>query len=88
MTELSLKERLAIYFRRHPQWISSGDIQRLVMERTNYTAQNVGRRLRELENDGVLQVEYRKSHAWYRAKAKTMEHWFHELPEAPVALSI
>jgi DNA-binding transcriptional ArsR family regulator len=69
MTRLSLKARLANYFRNnHSMWISSGDLQRIVMQTTSYTAQNVGRRLRELENEGVLEVEYRKNHAYYRAR--------------------
>src|SRR6266508_6547359 len=72
MSRQSLKDRLAAYFRRrHSTWIASGDLQRIVMQATSYTPQNVGRRLRELENEGVLEVEYRHGHAWYRLKDPT-----------------
>ncbi len=62
----SLKARLFLYLYKHPEWIASGELQRLVMEKTTYTAQNVGRRMRELENDGKVIVEYRKGHAYYK----------------------
>lgn len=65
---LSLHDRLARWFKANPGEHASGDIQRMVMEKTTYTAQNVGRRLRELENEGVLEVSYRKNHAHYRYK--------------------
>ena len=65
---MTLKERLERYLRNHHGWIASGELQRIVAEQTSYSPQNVGRRLRELENEGVLEVQYRKGHAWYRAK--------------------
>jgi len=50
------KDRLAAYFRRnHSAWIASGDLQRIVMLAPRYPPQNVGRRLRERENEGVLE---------------------------------
>lgn len=66
--KLSLTDRLARYCRNNPGWIASGHLQRLALEK-GYTAQNAGRRLRELVEDGVLEVEYRKprNHAYYRA---------------------
>ena len=87
---MTLKERLEAYIRGKRCCISSGAIQKLVAERTHYTAQNVGRRLRELENEGVLEVQYRKNHAWYRAVTReSIEElmarqiqWFDGLPEA------
>src|SRR4051812_23611461 len=58
MSRQSLKDRLAAYFRRrHSTWIASGDLQRIVMQAISYTPQNLGRRLRELENEGVLEAE-------------------------------
>ena len=67
MKRASLKNRLADYFRKHhSMWIASGDLQRIVMQATSYTAQNVGRRLRELENENIIEVNYRKGHAYYR----------------------
>jgi len=71
MTELSLRDRLARYLRNNHGWISSGQLQRLVAEKTSYSPQNVGRRLRELAADGILEVQYRRNHAWYRCKEPT-----------------
>lgn len=81
MTELSLQERLLRWLKAHPGFHASGDLQRLVMQHTTYTAQNVGRRLRELENEGKIEVRYEKSHAHYRAIAKppSLEVWFEQL---------
>lgn len=64
----TLKGRLLAYFQDRPgQWVPSADIQRLVIEQTPYTAQNAGRRLRELHEAGELDVEYRgRNHAHYR----------------------
>jgi hypothetical protein len=67
MTQLSLKERLERYLRNHHGWISSGELQRIVAEKTCYTPQNVGRRLRERAEEGKLQVMYVRNHAHYRA---------------------
>jgi DNA-binding transcriptional ArsR family regulator len=70
----TLKARLEEYFRRnHSMFIASGDLQRLVMQKTNYTPQNVGRRLRELAEEGVLEVEYRKGHAYYRLTVRVQQ---------------
>jgi DNA-binding transcriptional ArsR family regulator len=67
---MTLTERLARYMRNHHGWIAKAQLQDLVRKKTNYTAENVGRRLRELENDGVLEVSYRGRHAFYRLKEK------------------
>src|SRR3954452_17461801 len=71
MTRASLKERLAAYLKKHhsQSWLASGDLQRIVAGATKYTPQNVGRRLRELENDAVIEVRYVKGHAHYRYRA-------------------
>ena len=63
----SLRDRLYDYLLRSHGFIASGDLQRVVSESTSYSPQNVGRRLRELTEDGLLEVQYRKGHAWYRA---------------------
>jgi hypothetical protein len=70
MTLLSLKERLATFLRKYhsQQFIVSGELQRIVAEKTTYTPQNVGRRLRELENENVVEVRYEKNHAFCRFK--------------------
>ena len=70
--ETTLKNRILTYYQKHPEWISSGSIQRMVQEKTKYTAQNAGRRLRELHSEGLLQVEYRKGHAWYKLASKAI----------------
>ena len=66
--ELSLKQRLVNYLRRvYPDWVASGDIQRMVMNKTSYTARTAVRRLEELARDSVLHVGHReKNHAYYR----------------------
>jgi len=91
MNKQSLKNRLASYFKRNAGlWIASGDLQRVVAEKTTYTPQNVGRRLRELENEGVVEVRYEKNHAYYRFKtSESLEariaeglRWFDSLTSA------
>jgi DNA-binding transcriptional ArsR family regulator len=78
MNHSTLKSRLLKWLRTHPGYIPSGELQRLVAQSTKYSPQNVGRRLRELENEGLVEVKYEKGHAHYRAtqKAATMEEWF------------
>ena len=46
--------------------IPSGEMQRVVRQHTSYSAANATRRLRELGNEGELQVELIKGHAHYR----------------------
>lgn len=65
----TLKQRIYQYFmKHHTEWISSGEIQRLVMEHTSHTPSNASRRLRELENEQKLEVSYRLGHAYYKIK--------------------
>ena len=68
MNRLSLRDRLARFLKAHYSnaWIASGDLQRIVADKTEYTPQNVGRRLRELENESVVEVKYVRGHAYYR----------------------
>ena len=75
MTELSLKQRLLRYLQNNPGFIASGEIQRIATEKTTYTPSNVSRRPRELENEGVIEVTYRKGHAWYRAALGVEAQW-------------
>jgi DNA-binding transcriptional ArsR family regulator len=71
MRRLALKDRLASYLKRHysQTWMASGELQRIVAASTSYSPQNVGRRLRELENEGTVEVRYERGHAFYRYKA-------------------
>ncbi len=62
---MTLKQRLEKYIKNKNVFVSSGELQRLVAEKTTYTPSNCSRRLRELENEGALEVKYIKGHAWY-----------------------
>lgn len=62
----SLRERIYRYHQKNPGvWIPKGEVLRLVQERTTYTSENAGRRLRELAEDGKLQVKQVKGHSHY-----------------------
>jgi DNA-binding transcriptional ArsR family regulator len=65
---MTLKERIERYMRAHHGWIAKGELLRIASAKTDYTADNTGRRLRELENEGILEVRYVKNHAHYRIK--------------------
>lgn len=67
--KISLKDRLKAYIRKnYPREFAKGDIDQIVRLHTNYTVENTGRRLRELQNDGVIEVRYgNKNHAYYKA---------------------
>jgi hypothetical protein len=82
MNRATLKDRLLKWLRQHPGFHASADLQRLVSKHTDFTPQNTGRRLRELENEGFIEVKYEKGHAHYRAvqKAASMEESWQELP--------
>jgi hypothetical protein len=62
---------LARELRNNHGWIAKGEIEKLVMEKTTCTADNTGTRLRELAKEGVLEVQKRRGHAFYRLKRKT-----------------
>ena len=63
---ITLKERLLRYLQTRPGVrVSSAELQRLTEEKTSYTAQNAGRRLRELAEDGIITVDYVRNHAFY-----------------------
>jgi DNA-binding transcriptional ArsR family regulator len=88
MSRATLKERLLKWLRNHPGFIPSGELQRIVAQSTKYSPQNVGHRLRELENEGLIEVKYERGHAHYRAVLReTFEQamarqlaWFESLP--------
>lgn len=68
---MTLRDRLIRYLRNQHGFISSGQLQRLVVEKTSYTPANCSRRLRELAAEGILTVQIRKGHAWYSTKQET-----------------
>jgi hypothetical protein len=65
---MTLKERLERYLRNQHGWIAKGQLEKLVVEKTSFTAENAGRRLRELQVDELLEIHYRRNHAYYRTK--------------------
>jgi hypothetical protein len=64
---MSLKQKLERYLRNNHGWVK-GAIYDLARERTVATGEHTGRRLRELTEEGLLKVQYRKGHAYYRIK--------------------
>jgi len=88
MNRLPLKTRLVNWLEKQKTWVHSGEIQRIVALNTTYTPQNTGRRLRELENEGTVEVKYERGQAWYRIKetepvallAARSIAWFNSLP--------
>lgn len=65
--ERSLKSRIETWLKNRPAEIwAKGELERMIMGRTTYTADNIGRRLRELEVEGKLKVTYKKGHAHYQ----------------------
>lgn len=68
-SKLGLRERLVRYMQKNhtTTFIASGDLQRIVMQHTTYTPRTTVRRLQELYEEGKLEREIRKGHAWYRA---------------------
>jgi len=70
---LKLRPRLERFFRNHPDtWFPSGEIQRMVTERTHYTPSNATRRLREMAEEGILEVKQVKNHAHYKLASQAV----------------
>lgn len=73
--EKSLRQRIKDHLREWSEfdpvkWIHKGDIADLARQ-AGYSAENTGRRLRELEDEGAVEVRYNdKHHAMYRYKAQ------------------
>ena len=66
MPTLTLKERLLRYLQARPGvQVPSGELQRLVTTHTKYSPANATRRLRELAEDGIIEVEQIKGHSHY-----------------------
>lgn len=80
----SLKDRLLRYLSKQPGFVASGDLQRLVAVHTTYTPRTTVRRLEELAEEGLLEVEYRKGHAFYKYRPvmsnDALLAWFDGLP--------
>jgi hypothetical protein len=70
---MTIREQLAKYLQEGHGFVSSGDLQRMEWRDGHgalATPSNISRRLRELEVDGVLEVQIRKGHAHYRVAQK------------------
>jgi hypothetical protein len=67
---MSLKDRLAKYLRANHGWMPKARLCDLARIRTKATGEHTGRRLRELTEEGILEVKYVRGHAHYRLKAK------------------
>ncbi len=78
MPKLSLKDRLLKYVRSiYPNEIAKGELDRIVMLNTKYVPENVGRRMREMVNEGLLEVRYgNKNHAFYKASGFIRTEYF------------
>lgn len=64
---MTLANRILEYYRkRNGVWISGGEIERLVAQKTTYKASNASRRLRELREDGLLESKEIKGTVYYR----------------------
>lgn len=50
----------------HSEYISSGTLQRLVVEYTKHTPRSCVRRLQELAEEGKLERKLIKNHTWYK----------------------
>ena len=68
MKKLSLRERLLKYLLRQHGFISSRQIQEVVMHESKYLPRTAVRRLEEMVEDGLLDVEIRGKVAWYKAR--------------------
>lgn len=86
MKRLPLKARLARYLEANPNWLAKGTLCDLARAKVGATGEHVGRRMRELENEGVVEVKYVRGHAHYKFKSQqTAEQWFDQLPEQQVS---
>jgi DNA-binding HxlR family transcriptional regulator len=71
----TLKEKLTQHLRDGHGFVASGDLQRLPWKDSRgnlVTPSNISRRLRELAAEGILQVQIRRGHAYYRIAEKQL----------------
>jgi len=67
MAKQSLRQRILSYYQRHAgEFISGGEIERLISQKTTYKSSNGSRRLRELCEDNLLERKEEEGHVWYR----------------------
>lgn len=68
MPAISLKDRITRYLKNTQGWVAGGTCEKLG-ESVGYKASNVSRRLRELENEGILERKIERGFVWYRYRA-------------------
>jgi hypothetical protein len=71
MRHAPIKKQLYKHLQQNLGWHAKGNLERMEWRTRNgtlATADNIGRRLRELAQDGHVLVEERKGHAWYSIK--------------------
>ncbi len=78
MTRDSLKSRLLKYLENNPSWHAKGKLCDLAREHTGATGEHTGRRLRELAEEGLVEVKHIKNHAHYKIKQDDLA-WFESL---------
>lgn len=71
----TLKERLLRYLKKCNEWVPSGEIQRIVANKTTYTPRTTVRRLQELAESGALEVKMVRGHAHYKFKQDMGDYW-------------
>jgi hypothetical protein len=54
--------------KRHTEWVSSRELQVLILQNTGCLPRTGIRRLQEMVEDGDLDVQIRGKMAWYKAK--------------------
>lgn len=68
----SAEHKLREFLRANPEWFASAHLQRQLWSNkdgTNASPRSIVRRLEEMVEDGILEVEYRGKHAaYYRVK--------------------
>lgn len=85
MNRIPLKTRIRNYAFSRPYWINGGVYERLALE-AGYKASNCSRRLRELENEGILEVRRNsRGHVEYRHKMYQLQMQLSE-PKEPKAV--
>lgn len=78
----TLRQRIFSYFQRNPTLlVASGEIQRMVQQKTVYTPANATRRLRELAEEGLLTVKQIKGHAHYKLASQSLPERQEALPQ-------
>lgn len=66
MKSKSAEQRIKEFLAENPAWFASGDLQRRIWlnkDGTTATPRSIVRRLEEMVEDGILEVEYRGKHA-------------------------